>query len=85
VKKVNIHEAKTHLSRIARRVKAGETVVLCDRNLPFAEIRPLAVFPHTTKRTFGLYRGKIQMTDDFDAPDPDLERVIEESSLYPEQ
>jgi len=39
--KVNIQEAKTHLSRYAKKVKSGETVILCERNKPIAEIRPI--------------------------------------------
>ena len=38
---ININEAKSRLSKYAKMVKAGETVILCDRNKPFAEIRPL--------------------------------------------
>jgi len=37
--KVNIAEAKAHLSQCIRRVKAGERVILCERNLPVAELR----------------------------------------------
>ena len=39
--KVNIHQAKTHLSRYLARVAGGETIVVCHRNVPVAEIRPL--------------------------------------------
>ena len=85
MKKINIHEAKTHLSRYARQVKAGETLLLCDRNVPFAEIRPLHVVPRGKKRAFGLYKGQIQIAEDFDAPDADLERALEESSLFPKR
>ena len=41
MEKVNIQEAKTHLSRFAKKVKSGETVILCERNKPIAEIRPI--------------------------------------------
>ena len=39
--KINLHEVKSRLSHYARLVKSGETIILCDRNKPFAEIRPL--------------------------------------------
>jgi antitoxin (DNA-binding transcriptional repressor) of toxin-antitoxin stability system len=45
---INIHDAKTHLSAYARRIRKGERFILCERNKPFAEIRPLrprAYFP----------------------------------------
>ncbi len=39
--KINIHEAKTHLSRYLARLEEGERIVLCRRNVPVAELRPL--------------------------------------------
>jgi len=39
--RLNIHEAKTHLSRYLARLRPGETIVLCRRNEPIAEIREL--------------------------------------------
>lgn len=41
--RLNIHEAKTHLSRYLERLQAGETILLCKRNVPIAEIRPLPI------------------------------------------
>lgn len=40
--RLNISDAKAHLSKYLERVERGETIVLCRRNLPIAEIRPLA-------------------------------------------
>lgn len=64
----NIHYAKTHLSRLARRVREGEIVVLCDRNRPFAEIRrlPSARASGRRVRPLGLYAGQVVMAPDFD-------------------
>jgi antitoxin (DNA-binding transcriptional repressor) of toxin-antitoxin stability system len=69
--KVNIHQAKTHLSRYAKRVKAGETVLLCDRNKPFAEIRPLgkAAANPARKRRMGMDEGKVTLPEDWDSPE----------------
>ncbi len=72
---ININEAKTHLSSYARRVKQGERFVLCDRNRPFAEIRPLPVTPEG-RRPFGLARGRIRTPDDFNDPDPEVEALF---------
>ena len=69
---VNIQEAKTHLSRYAKRVKAGETIILCERNRPIAEIRPI-VAPNNKVR-LGLYEGQIQISEDFNEPLPEFER-----------
>ncbi|UCF03933.1 MAG: type II toxin-antitoxin system prevent-host-death family antitoxin, partial [Deltaproteobacteria bacterium] len=39
--RINIHEAKTHLSRYLDRLAKGESIILCKRNVPIAEIRPI--------------------------------------------
>ena len=54
--RVNIADAKTHLSRYLRRVKQGEVVVLCRRNVPVAEIRPPPK-PLGQPRPAGIDRG----------------------------
>ncbi|MDA7915940.1 hypothetical protein N9B94_01745 [Verrucomicrobia bacterium] len=63
MKRVNIQDAKTHLSRYAKRVKAGETIILCERNVPFAEIRPLESLPKKVR--LGLFQGQVEIRDDF--------------------
>ena len=73
---ININEAKTHLSDYARRVKKGETIILCDRNKPFAEIRPLRV-PPQGRRPFGLAKGMLRLPDNFNDPDPEIEALFE--------
>jgi len=65
--KVNIHAAKTHLSRYLARVAAGETVVLGNRKVPVAEIR--AVPRHrTTPRPVGLAGGTFEVPPAFFEP-----------------
>jgi len=80
---ININEAKTHLSRYAKRVKAGETIILCDRNKPFAEIRPLTKKPQLKKRRLGLLKGKIQFDDAFWEADAEIENDFAESEIFP--
>ncbi|MBN2576419.1 MAG: type II toxin-antitoxin system Phd/YefM family antitoxin [Deltaproteobacteria bacterium] len=68
MKSVNIQQAKTHLSRHIRRVKRGETLIICDRNKPVAELRPLATSSRPD-RPLGVLRGALlHMSDDFNAP-----------------
>ncbi len=70
---LNIHEAKTHLSRYLEQVEKGETLVLCRRNVPIAEIRPLAK-ARQTPRPIGLAReeyGDYEVTESFFEPLPD--------------
>jgi len=71
--KINIHEAKTHLSRYARRVKAGETILLCDRNVPFAELRPLSKPSGAGKRQLGMDAGLVKLDPDWDSPETNAE------------
>jgi antitoxin (DNA-binding transcriptional repressor) of toxin-antitoxin stability system len=68
--RLNIHEAKTHLSKHLRRVKKGETIILCERNVPIAEIRPI-MQPPRGKRPIGLYKGKFTVPPSFFKPLPD--------------
>jgi prevent-host-death family protein len=66
---VNMHEAKTHLSRLVERVEAGEEIVLSRAGKPVARI--IAVRPPPGSRTPGALRGRIRISDDFDAPLPE--------------
>lgn len=50
---VNIHEAKTHLSRLLERVQAGETVVIARAGTPIAELRPI----EPRRVLFGALKG----------------------------
>ena len=64
----NVHEAKTHLSRLLERVERGEEIVIARAGKPVARLVPVA--PKTDKRPIGLYKGQIWMSDDFDEPLP---------------
>ena len=64
---VNIHEAKTHLSRLLQRVAQGEEVTISRAGVPVAKL--IAVTP--AKRPLGIARGEIWVAEDFDAPLPD--------------
>ncbi len=72
--RINIHEAKTQLSKYAKRVKAGETIWLCDRNKPFAEIRPLSPAAieaegESKGRPIGIDKGAFSLPTDWDSPE----------------
>jgi len=75
--RVNLHEAKTHLSRLVdRHVARGETIVLCRRNVPVAEIRPLPR-RRSTRRPIGLARGTFEVPPSFFEPLPaELEAAL---------
>ena len=68
--KINIHQAKTHLSRLLPRVLRGETIILCKRNVPIAEIRALPK-ERKTKRPIGLDKGLFEVPASFFEPLPE--------------
>ncbi len=73
---VNIHEAKTHLSRLLARVEAGEEVVIKRAGRPIARLVPVSKAEKT--RIPGRDRGKVWIADDFDAPLPqDIQQFFE--------
>ena len=63
---INIHEAKTHLSRLLEQVAGGEEIIIAKAGKPIARLVPLDVPPK--KRQLGLLKGKLNVPDDFDAP-----------------
>ena len=65
---VNVHHAKTHLSRLLLRVAAGEEVVVARYGHPVAKL--VAVKERAKPRTLGWLKGKAWIADDFDAPLP---------------
>lgn len=67
-KTYNMHEAKTHLSRLAERAANGEEIVIARAGRPVAKLVPLSEKPK--KRTLGQWKGEIWISDDFDAPLP---------------
>ena len=69
MRQVNIHEAKTHLSRLVEEVAAGEEIVIAKAGRPIAKLVPLA--SELEPRQLGSLRGKIWLADDFDAPLPE--------------
>ncbi|MBV8199235.1 MAG: type II toxin-antitoxin system Phd/YefM family antitoxin [Acidobacteria bacterium] len=67
---INIHEAKTHLSRLLRRVAAGEDIVIARAGKPVARLVPV---PEPQRpRELGKDRGKIWIADDFDELPDDI-------------
>jgi prevent-host-death family protein len=65
---VSVHEAKTHLSRLLRRVAAGEEVVIARAGKPVAKLVPLT---RSAGRQFGVDEGRFEVPEDFDAPLPE--------------
>ena len=70
---VNVHEAKTHLSRLLARVEAGEDVVIARGGKPVAR---LVQFQEPGKRQFGSMKGRIELDDSFFDPLPEEELAL---------
>lgn len=68
-KQVNIHEAKTHLSRLLARLGDGEEIVIARAGKPIARLVP--VQQQAARREPGSARGKLTIAPDFDAPLPE--------------
>jgi prevent-host-death family protein len=67
-KTVNIHAAKTHLSRLVDEAAAGQEIVIAKAGRPVARLVPFDA-PRSRRRP-GTMRGRIRIGDDFDAPLP---------------
>jgi prevent-host-death family protein len=78
---VNIHEAKTHLSRLLERVLSGEEVVIAKAGIPVAKLVPVKKM--AIKRVFGSAKGDFTVPDDFNDPDPEIENLFYNGSLFP--
>jgi prevent-host-death family protein len=63
---VNIHEAKTHFSRLIERAEHGETLIIARAGKPVARIVPLEQPVVDTSRRMGFMEGKFKVPDDFD-------------------
>ena len=68
---VNIHEAKTHLSRLLERVQAGEEITIAKAGRPIARLTAFQRRPE--RRVPGMDKGKVIIHPDFDDPIPEFD------------
>jgi prevent-host-death family protein len=68
---VNIHEAKTHLSKLLRRVMNGEQIIIAKGGKPIAVLSPIEAMP--ARRVPGNDAGKVVIKADFDEPLPEFD------------
>lgn len=72
---VGVHEAKTHLSQLLRRVAAGEEIEIHSNGRPVARLVPASP---RGKRQLGYDKGRFEVPDDFDEPlPPDIQAAFE--------
>ena len=72
---VNIHEAKTHLSRLVARAAAGEEIVISKAGTPVAKL--VAYERPREPRVPGAWKGKVEILPGFDDVDDEITRLFE--------
>jgi prevent-host-death family protein len=82
--KVNMHEAKTHLSKLVERVEGGEEIVISRAGKPAAKLVPMPR-QKSGKRKLGGWEGKVWMASDkeMEEVDREIEQLFEESEIFP--
>ena len=80
---VNIHEAKTHLSRLLEAVEKGEELIIARAGKPIAVLSRYE--PPPRKRKLGTLAGQIVEHPGCWDPDSELEKAMEESQLFPDE
>lgn len=74
-KSVNIHQAKTHLSRLVARVEDGEEITLARAGRPVARLVPYRA--RREPRRLGIWKDRVRISPDFDAPLPEIAEAFE--------
>ncbi len=70
----NIHDAKTHLSHLVERALAGEDVIIARAGTPLVRLTPVEF--DNRPRQGGQLHAKLWIAEDFDAPDPEIEKLF---------
>jgi prevent-host-death family protein len=71
---VNVHDAKTNLSKLLARVEAGEQITIGRAGKPIAHLVPILV--RKPSDAFGCMKGEFEYPEDFLDPDPEMERLF---------
>ena len=78
MKVTNIHEAKTHFSKLVERAVAGEEIVIGKAGKPVARLVAYRESSTAPKRKPGGWKGKVWISPDFDKRDPEIEKLFGE-------
>jgi prevent-host-death family protein len=78
---INVHAAKTQLSKLLERAEAGEEIVIGRAGKPIAKLVPYVA--ERPKRVFGRMKGQIVIHGDFDADNEAIADLFEKSDLFP--
>ena len=77
---VNLYEAKTRLSELVAQAHEGQTVIIAKAGTPMAKLVPLDAPPAKAKIKFGLLKGQLEISPDFDDPLPPEELALWEGT-----
>lgn len=83
MKQVNMHEAKSQLSKLGRLAWEGEEVVIAKAGEPYLRLEPYR--KRVGERVLGGLEGQIWMSPDFDEPDEELMDLMEKSRIFPDE
>ncbi|MCC5816144.1 MAG: type II toxin-antitoxin system Phd/YefM family antitoxin [Leptospira sp.] len=74
----NIHDAKTHFSKLVQSASEGEDVIIAKSGKPLLKLVPYTPENKTQKRALGFMKGEIEIADDFDASlPPEIQKYFE--------
>ena len=79
----NIHEAKTHFSKLIQRVEAGEKIIIGKAGKPVAQLVPYQEPKSSLRRKPGAWKGKVWISPDFDKVDKEIEALFYEGPIEP--
>jgi antitoxin (DNA-binding transcriptional repressor) of toxin-antitoxin stability system len=89
MRSVNIHEAKTHLSRLVEAAARGEGFIIAKAVRPMVRVMPFGEVPVDTKDTsqrIGFMKGLFEVPDDFDRlMADDISDLFDEGPLFPDE
>jgi prevent-host-death family protein len=83
MRKVNIHEAKTHLSRLVEQAVRGEPFIIAKAGKPMVKVVPLEEGDRPRRCLIGALKGQFTVPDDFDAMDEEIEKLFNDGPLFP--
>lgn len=81
MKTYNIHEAKTHFSRLVDAAAAGEEIIIAKAGKPVAKLVPVTAVPGVRK--LGVLAGKVREATDCWEPDPEIEELFYGGAIEP--
>ncbi len=77
MKQVNIHEAKTNLSKLLERIESGEQIIIANRGVPKAILSKYIAEDNSVQASpLGRYAGQIEISDDFNDEDEEINQIF---------